>query len=334
MIKTLMDTIMINTLRPLTRSSTFIVLLFGTTLALGCSSQPKQRGQRYNYAQIKMGVQARLVVYACDEATAENACRASYARVEALENAMSDYRRDSELLRLCAQAGGPPVKVSDDLFYILQKAQKFSQETAGAFDVTVGPEVALWRKARKTRQLPTPQEIAAARELTGWQMMHLDPRNKTVQLEKRGMKLDLGGIAKGYAGDEATRVLREHGITSALFEAGGDIVVSDAPPGTNGWTINIDHPAPSAPHQLTLHNAAISTSGDTVQFVEINNVKYSHVVDPRTGEALTNHYAATIIAPKGIDTDALSTALTVTGEQGMKLLPTYHARGWLRELKP
>ncbi len=280
-----------------------------------------------------MGVQARLVVYAPDEATAENACRAAYQRIEALENATSDYRRDSELLRLCAKAGAEPVKVSDELFLVLEKARELSQKTAGAFDVTVGPEVALWRKARKTHELPTTQQIDAARQITGWKLMQLDHFKKTVRLVKPSMKLDLGGIAKGYAGDEAIRVLRDNGIKSALFEAGGDIVVSDAPPATNGWTIEIENPG-SAPSKLTLHNTAISTSGDTVQFVEIAGTKYSHVVDPRTARALTNHYAATIIAPKGIDTDALSTAICVMGPKGLSILKSYNAHGWLRAVNP
>jgi thiamine biosynthesis lipoprotein len=326
-----MQTKVNKTLRALTLASNVIVLLIGTAVGLGCSHQP--RLQRYNYAQIKMGVQARLVVYAPDEPTAENACRAAFGRVEALENAMSDYRRGSELLRLCDQAGDGPVKVSDELFFVLQKGQEFAQKTAGAFDVTVGPEVALWRKARKTRQLPTTQEIDSALEKTGWKLMELDPSEKTVRLSKPGMKLDLGGIAKGYAGDEAIRVLRENGINSALFEAGGDIVVSDPPPGTDGWVIKIEN-AGAAPDKLTLRNCAVSTSGDTVQFVEIDGIKYSHVVDPRTGHALTNHYAATIVSKRGIDTDALSTAVCVMGPEGMKTAKTYAAHGWLRKVSP
>src|SRR6185503_19366613 len=123
-------------------------------------------------------------------------------------------------------------------------------------------------------------------------------------------QLDLGGIAKGYAGDEAIRVLREHGVKSALFEAGGDIVVSDAPPGKKGWEIELQNGS-----RIELADAAVSTSGDTVQFVEIGGVRYSHVIDPRTGTGLTEHYMATVIAPRGIATDSLSTAATVLGKR-------------------
>lgn len=319
------------TLRDLTLASRLVILLIGTVASGGCSHEP--RLQRFHYAQIKMGVQVGLAVYAPDQPTAETACRAAFQRVEALENLMSDYRKDSELLRLGARAGGPAVQVSPELFFVLQKAQTLSRQTDGAFDVTVGPEIQLWRRARKNGQLPGREELEGARALTGWRMMRLSGADRTVRLEKPGMRLDLGGIAKGYAGDEAIRVLAGHGIKSALFEAGGDIVVSDPPPQARGWTIAIEN-ANGAPEKLVLHNCAISTSGDTVQFVEIGGNRYSHVVDPRTGQALTNHYAATVVAPRGIDTDALSTALTVMGPEGMKLLPRYQAHGWLRKVEP
>jgi len=303
-----------------------------TLLATGCG-QEQPRLQRFQYAQIKMGVQARLVVYAPDEPTAQRACTAAYQRVAALEDSMSDYRRDSELLRLCDRAGQGPVHVSNELFFVLQKAQELAEKSDGAFDVTVGPLVQLWRKARKTGQLPSDPELSAARALVGWRLMTLDPAAKTVALAKPGMRLDLGGIAKGYAGDEAIRVLRKNGIHSALFEAGGDIVVSDPPPGAKGWGIEVENPA-KGPPILHLANCAISTSGDTVQFVQIGPTHYSHVIDPRTGIALTNRYAATIIAARGIDADALSTAACVMGPSaGMQVVAEYAAQGSIREVR-
>lgn len=155
-----------------------------------------------------------------------------------------------------------------------------------------------------------PTELEEARQCVGWQKLRLDPVKRTVQLLAPGMRLDLGGIAKGYADDCAIAVLKQHGIQSALVEAGGDIVVSNAPPGEKGWLIEIENAVPGR-DSLTLANAAISTSGDTVQFLDYGGKRYSHVVDPRTGLGLTEHYAATVIAPNGITSDALSTALTV-----------------------
>ncbi len=308
-----------------------ILLTVGCAFGMGCARQPAL--SRFHYAQIKMGVQADLIVYAPNEAAAQKACTAAYRRIDELEASMSDYRQDSELLRLCDKAGDGNVRVSDELFFVLQKGQELSEKTGGAFDVTVGPEVQLWRRARKTHQLPTTREINEARQVTGWKLMRLDARRKTVQLKRKGMRLDLGGIAKGYAGDEAIRVLRANGIRSALFEAGGDIVVSDAPPGKAGWVIHVDN-AGTAPVKMTLHDCAVSTSGDTVQFVEIGGVHYSHIVDPRTGMALTSHYAATIVARRGIDSDALATALCVMGPEGMSVVREYHAKGWVRRVTP
>jgi thiamine biosynthesis lipoprotein len=267
---------------------------------------------RFTYTEYHMGVDARLVVYAPDRPAAEVACTAAFARIAALDSIMSDYRHDSELTRLSAQAGGPPVRVSPDLFRVLRRAQEVARNSGGAFDVTVGPLVALWRTARKTSALPDPVELKRARQRVGWQKLRLDERDRTVRLTVPGMKLDLGGIAKGYADDEAQRVLRQHGITSALVEMGGDIVVSGPPPGTAGWTIRVPNAGDNhGPVDLHFAHRAISTSGDTEQFVLINGRRYSHVVDPRTGQALTNRVQVTLTAADGLTSDPLSTALTV-----------------------
>jgi thiamine biosynthesis lipoprotein len=279
-----------------------------------------------------MGVDARLVVYAPDRATAEAACAAAFARIAALDSIMSDYRRDSELTRLCARAGGSPTRVSPDLFHVLRRAQEVARNSRGAFDVTAGPLIALWRTARKTGVLPDPAELGRARRLVGWQKLRLDERARTVRLTVRGMKLDLGGIAKGYAADGASRVLKEHGITRALVELGGDIVVSGPPPagyppkaGGDGWTIRVPNAADHrGPADLRFAHRAISTSGDTEQFAVIGGRRYSHVVDPRTGQALTNRVQVTLTAPDGLTADPLSTALCVLGgEDRTRLLKAY-----------
>lgn len=254
-----------------------------------------------------------MVVYAKDRDSADEAARAAYHRVTELDLIASDYRKDSELMQLCAKAGGPPVKVSEDLFVLLQKSYEISERSGGAFDCTCGPLVALWRQARKTGQLPTQAQIDEARQLVGWRKMKLDSSNRTVQLLVPGMKLDLGGIAKGYAGDVVGDTLRKYGINSAMFEMGGDIVVSDPPQDTpGGWDIGImPEEGSTKDRDVVIANCGISTSGDTYQFVEIGGKRYSHVIDPRTGWALTNRRMTTIIAPKGIISDGLSTATDV-----------------------
>jgi len=259
-----------------------------------------------------MGVDARVTVYAKSGQIAETACAAAFARIAELDSIMSDYRKDSELMRLCDKAGGPAVKASIDLFRVLTRAREVSERSNGAFDVTVGPLIALWRPARRTGVLPDPVDIRKARLLVGWQMMDLNWNTKTVRLRRSGMKLDLGGIAKGYAGDEAQRVLKKHGISRAMVEMGGDIVVSAPPPGTKGWTIRVPNAGNSrGPADLQFADCAVSTSGDTEQFFVANGVQYSHVVDPRTGIALTNRVQCTIVAKDGLTSDPLSTAMTV-----------------------
>src|SRR5436309_378491 len=188
------------------------IACFGAVVLIAVSSRaaPPQRNAaggsserlaRYEYTEYHMGVDVRLVVYAPDKATAERACAAAFERFAELDTIMSDYRDTSELMRLCKRAGGPAAPVSRDLFLVLQRSQKLARRSGGAFDVTCGPLVRLWRKARKAKTLPPPSEVASARARVGWNLMQLDAHRRTVRLLKPGMQLDLGGIAKGYADD-------------------------------------------------------------------------------------------------------------------------------------
>src|SRR5579871_4953370 len=154
---------------------------------------------RHEFTEPHMGTRFKIVFYAADEETAKRASKAAFARIAELDGIMSDYRASSELMQLCAKAGGDPVKVSDDLFTVLEKAVAVSRNSDGAFDVTVGPVVRLWRIARRTQQLPDKDALAKALALVGYQNIKLDAKNRSVQLLKPGMQLDLGGIAKGYA---------------------------------------------------------------------------------------------------------------------------------------
>ncbi len=167
---------------------------------------------RFSSTEPHMGTRFQIVVYAPDEDAARQAATDAFARIAALNATMSDYDKTSELMRLCARAGGPPVPVSAELFFVLSRAQEVSRQSGGAFDVTVGPVVKLWRRARKLRKLPDAEKLAEARALVGWRNVRLDEKKRSVQLLKPGMQLDLGGIAKGYAADEALAVLKKHGI--------------------------------------------------------------------------------------------------------------------------
>lgn len=281
------------------------------------------RLERFEFAETLMATRFRVVLYAPDKPSAERAAKAAFARAAELDGIMSDYKPSSELMRLCAKAGGGPVPVSSDLFAVLERSQHFARLTGGAFDATVGPVVRLWRRTRRMKVLPEPAALAAARELVGFDKLSLNSCNRTVALAKPGMKLDLGGIAKGYAADAMQAVLRQHGVTRALVAAGGDIVVTDAPPDTVGWRVGItalgeeDKAAPT----LVLANAAVSTSGDAEQSVEIAGKRYAHVVDPKTGLGLGERFQVTVVAKNGTASDALATGLSVMGaERGLKLV--------------
>ena len=302
------------------------VTTFHSVLAVERSSQRVLT--RYEYAEPHMGTRFRIVMYAADQAAADKVARAAFERIHFLDEAMTDYKETSELMRLCQKAGGPAVPVSDELFFVLAKAKAVSKLSDGAFDVTVGPIVRLWRRARRQKELPDPKKVAAALELVGYDKMVLDDKAQTVQLLKPGMLLDLGGIAKGYAADEALAVLRRHGVDKALVAAGGDIAVMGAPPGTSGWTVGIaplESPDLPPSRSLVLKDAAVSTSGDAEQFVEINGKRYSHIVDPKTGVGLTGRRSVTVVARKGIDADSLTKVVSVLGpERGMPIIDRIH----------
>ncbi len=270
-----------------------------------------------------MGTVFTITLYAPNPSAAEGAAQAAFRRIADLEDVMSDYQADSELMRLCDQPAGKPVPVSADLFDVLQHAQKISELSGGAFDVTIGPCVRLWRFARKRHVLPTPAELAAAKALVNYKNLRLDPRTRTVTLLVPGMRLDLGGIGKGYAADQALLVLKKAGLNRALVAGSGDIAAAAPPPGQQGWRVAI---SPMAGHTneparyLLLRNAATSTSGDSEQFIELGGVRYSHVLDPATGLGLTNRIQATIVAPNATATDALDTTLCILGvKRGLAL---------------
>ena len=250
-----------------------------------------------------MAMPVEVTLWADTPQRAEAGARAAFAAFARVDDLMNDYVKGSEISRVSAAAGGGPVRVGDELLAVLAEARRINQRTGGAFDVTAGPVVALWREAAKTGRMPDAQKLAAARKLVGTDKLRLDDSAKTVELTTRGMKLDFGGIAKGYACDLATAALRDAGLTITYVQAGGDMRLGDAPPGTDGWLIDVPGRDP-----MTLKNTAVSISGDTARFAMIDGTRYSHVVDPRTGLGVTSRQMAVVIAPRGLDSDPLATA--------------------------
>ena len=190
--------------------------------------------------------------------------------------------------------------------------------------MTIGPLSRLWRRAIRRSQLPQESELEQARQTVGYRHLQLDAAAQTVRLALPDMRLDLGGLAKGFAADEAMNVLYSFGLTSALVDAGGDIVLGDPPPDTSGWRIAVSTVDPRGNlvfEDLYCSNTAIATSGDTYRFLEVDGVRYSHIIDPRTGIGVTRAGLVTVIAATGIRADALASTLNVLPpEEGLTLV--------------
>jgi FAD:protein FMN transferase len=273
-----------------------------------------------------MGVPWTITVYA-SEAAAHAAIAAAFAEISRLEGILSDYDPDSELSRLSAASPtSGPVAVGDDLWRVLAMAVAWRDRSGGAFDPTIGPLTTLWRQARRSGVMPRADKLAAARQAVGPDRLVLDVDRMTVMLRERAMRLDLGGIGMGYAIDRGMDVLAMHGITSAMIDASGDIAVSGPPPGADAWTIEVDARVDedgAGREMLTLVNAAVTTSGDAFQAVEIDGTRYSHVVDPRTGLGVAGPAAVTVIAADCTTADAVATAASVLGaEAGLAFVET------------
>jgi thiamine biosynthesis lipoprotein len=287
-------------------------------LLLGACILPEEGPlARYEFEEPHMGTLVRLIFYAATPEQAEQGRRAGFAVMKDVDDRMSDYKPDSELSRLSRSAGKGPQPVSLPLFEVLQASIRTAELSQGAFDITAGPLVRLWRRSRKDQKLPTAEEIAAAKALVDYRQLLLDPARRTAELRREGMILDVGGIAKGYACDLGIHALRALGITRALVDTGGGMALGDPPPGKPGWRIGM---IGDSSRVLLLSNCGVSTSGDLEQFVEIGGKRYSHVIDPAVGLGLTNRAMATVIAPDGLTSDALDTPICILGaDRGLQM---------------
>ncbi len=282
--------------------------------------------ERFRDVRPAMGSAFEIVLYAPDVMTAQRAFDAAFQRVQELNQVFSDYDPDSEARRLCDLAPmDQPVSISPDLTHVLQYSLAMSAKTEGAFDVTVGPLSRLWRRARRTGELPSEERLAAARAAVGYHHIQLDVENAKVRLTATDMRLDFGAIAKGYASDRALAVLRSMGIERALVNGGGDLTLGEPPPDAEGWRVAIAPlDAETRPTcVLFLSNVSVATSGDAWQFVEIDGVRYSHIVDARTGMGIERRSSVTVLAPDGMVADAWASAVSLLGPQrGLELIET------------
>jgi len=302
-----------------------------------CQTTVAAELQRYTFEEIGMGIPVRIVICAENESVATVTAEEAFRRVHELDAIMTDYDSDSELMQLCRQGGktGEPVPVSDDLFRVLKKSKQISTESCGAFDITVGPVVRLWRRARRLHQFPEQRLLDDARAVVGNDLWEIDDKAQTVTIKKDKVLFDLGGIAKGDIIDHAIVTLKNQGITAALVDAGGDIRAYGIPPkdnsaktnDANGWVIGISAHGKEIGRvnsDIVSDGIAMASSGDLSRYVILDGIRYSHIIDPKTGVGLTNQTAATVFAPDAITADALATALSILPpEAGLKLLAQY-----------
>lgn len=308
-----------------------VALMAACLASAGCGrgvpAAPAEAALRLTETRPLMGVAWTITVHARDRAGGSEAIAAGFAEAARLERILSDYDPESELSRLSAAAPtAEPVAVGADLWNVLARADEIRGLSGGAFDLSVGPLTTLWRQARRSGHLPRPEKLAAARAAVGDGAVLLDHDRRRVSLTRPGMRLDAGGIGMGYAADRVLAVLAERGIASAMVDASGDVVVSAPPPGSDGWRIELAPMAGDQAGAVVLADAAITTSGDARQFVEIDGRRWSHIVDPRTGLGVAGPAAVTVIAPDGTTADALATAASVLGpEEGGELIRRFPA---------
>jgi thiamine biosynthesis lipoprotein len=287
------------------------ILFLLSVVALESPAQTSKPLQRFEYAHKSMGTLFRIICYAEDMAQSDRLSLEAFKRIDDLNNIMSDYLPESELNNLSRRSGnGEYIEVSTDLYEIIRLSYEWSERTNGIFDITVGPYTQLWRRAGRKDLLPTPEQIKKASESVGFKFIHLGENRQSVLLMKAGMQLDLGGIAKGFAVDEVYNLFTGAGLAHVLIDGGGDIRAGDPPPGREGWKIVLENLEEDR-QVVQLANAAIATSGDLYRYILIDSVKYSHIIDPRTGYGLTIQKTVTVQAGSCTEADVLASALSI-----------------------
>jgi thiamine biosynthesis lipoprotein len=285
--------------------------------------------------RLVMGTFAHIKVIAKDEDTAKRCVETAFAELKKVDDLMSDYKGDSEISEVNRDASERAVKVSASTFQVLQKSVEFSRLSESAFDITIAPLAELWRTAAESNSVPTEAELSDARSKVGYEKLILDANEMTVRFAVDGMKLDLGGIAKGYAIDRAIEAMRVGGAVGGMVDVGGDIRCFGLPPeGKKTWRIGLQNPAGTDTDEETLaggadqvlivlvfNDAAVATSGGYRRFVLIEGKKHSHIVNPKTATSAEGLSSVTIISQHALDADALATSVSVMGpEKGLALI--------------
>ncbi len=286
-----------------------IIILF-VFFTLPLSAQKK----KFTFTETKMGSPFNLIFVASDSIKARVIAQDCFSLIDSLSQIFSDYDTTSEVSKINAHAGLSPIKMTPALFHLVQLSEEAYVKSHGAYDISIGPLSLVWRKARKKKQFPPDSAVDAARKLVGFNQVQINKLSKTIYLPKKGMRLDFGGIAKGYIAQWVIDELKNRGITEALADAGGDIVMSSSPLNSKGWLVGVNIPETTddlLSKKLQLANISVATSGDVYQFIVKNGVKYSHIIDPKTGYGVTSLRNVTVIAPSGSTADWLATACSI-----------------------
>ncbi len=272
------------------------------------------QNKKYLFTETKMGSPFNLILVAKDSSQARLIARDCFRLIDSLSQIFSDYDSSSEVSKINAQAGIRSVSMSPAMLDLVLQSKLAYRKSHGAYDISIGPLSLLWRKARKNNAFPADSSIDAARKLVGFNWIQLDKQASTIYLPKKGMRLDFGGIAKGYIAQWVIDYLKNRGIQEALADAGGDISMSGAPLKTKGWLVGVNIPENTDEllnHKLQLANISVATSGDVYQYMEKNGVKYSHIINPKTGYGVSWLRNVTVIAPQGATADWLATACSI-----------------------
>ncbi|MDH5611415.1 MAG: FAD:protein FMN transferase [Gammaproteobacteria bacterium] len=268
----------------------------------------------YKSERIMMGTLITVDIWHDDPKVAALCGQQVFDEMQRIDRSMNPLNDDSDLSNINNNAADHEVKISNEIFYLIEKSLEMSEASEGAFDITFASVGYLYDYHNKTR--PTKKNIEDKLSGINYRHIQLDPQNKTIKFKQKNVRLDFGGIAKGYAVDNAIKLLQTCGIKNGLVGAGGDSrVMGDR----NGkpWVIGVRHPRDKdkVVVRLPLDNSAISTSGDYERFFIEGSQRYHHIINPKTGTSITNTWSATVIGDDAITTDALSTTLFILGAQ-------------------
>ncbi|MBS0171240.1 MAG: FAD:protein FMN transferase [Nitrospira sp.] len=272
--------------------------------------------------QMQMGTLVTITAVASDRQAAQEATSAGFQEIHRLEGLLSTWIKDSELSRLNAAAGTGAVPISPETMQVLEDSVKISMLTGGGFNILIGPAVDVWSVLDR-QQIPSEAELAAIRSLTDLGSLYLDKKHGAVKLNKTGMRVDVGGIGKGYAADMAVAAMRNAGATAGVVALSGDIKTFGLLPDGQTFPFGIRHPRREGAILafIDLQDEAISTAGDYERFFERDGVRYHHILDPATLQPARDCQSVTVVAPDGVTADGLDTGIFVMGrERGMALI--------------